>query len=77
MGKVKQAIVDVHEEVMDIVMSRTHYNTNIERMETISLPEVQTTLFKKYWHKDDSGYFLNESVVIEAYKKAIEQLEEV
>jgi hypothetical protein len=58
-------------------MSRTHYNTNIERMETISLPEVQTTLFKKYWHKDDSGYFLNESVVIEAYKKAIEQLEEV
>ena len=74
MGKVKQAIVDVHEEVADIVMSRT----SLERgHETVSLPEVQTILFKKYWHKDDSGYFLNESVVIEAYKKAIEQLEDM
>ena len=74
MGKVKQAIVDVHEEVADIVMSRT----SLERgHETVSLPEVQTILFKKYWHKDDSGYFLNESVVIDAYKKAIEQLEEI
>ena len=77
MGKVKQAIVDVEEEVIDIVMSRTHYNTNIERMETISLPEVQTTLFKKYWHKNNNEYFLNEDVVIEAYKKAIEQLENI
>ena len=74
MGKVKQAIIDVHEEVADIVMSRT----SLERgHETVSLPEVQTILFKKYWHKDDSGYFLNESVVIEAYKKAIEQLEDI
>lgn len=74
MGKVKQAIIDVHEEVADIVMSRT----SLERgHETVSLPEVQTILFKKYWHKDDSGYFLNESVVIEAYKKAIEQLEDM
>jgi hypothetical protein len=74
MGKVKQAIVDVHEEVSDIVMSRT----SLERgHETVSLPEVQTILFKKYWHKDDSGYFLNESVVIEAYNKAIKQLEEI
>ena len=74
MGKVKQAIVDVHEEVADIVMSRT----SLERgHETVSLPEVQTILFKKYWHKDDSGYFLNESVVIEAYNKAIQQLEEI
>jgi len=74
MGKVKQAIIDVHEEVADIVMSRT----SLERgHETVSLPEVQTILFKKYWHKDDSGYFLNESVVIDAYKKAIEQLEDM
>ena len=74
MGKVKQAIVDVHEEVAEIVMSRT----SLERgHETVSLPEVQTILFKKYWHKDDSGYFLNESVVIEAYNKAIKQLEEI
>ncbi len=72
MGKVKQAIVDVHEEVAEIVMSRT----SLERgHETVSLPEVQTILFKKYWHKDDSEYFLNEDVVIEAYKKAIEDLE--
>ncbi len=74
MGKVKQAIIDVQEEVADIVMSRT----SLERgHETVSLPEVQTILFKKYWHKDDSGYFLNESVVIDAYKKAIEQLEDM
>ena len=55
MGKVKQAIVDVEEEVLDIVMSRT----SLERgHETISLPEVQTILFKKYWHKNNNGYFL-------------------
>jgi len=74
MGKVKQAIVDVHEEVADIVMSRT----SLERgHETVSLPEVQTILFKKYWHKNNNEYFLNEDVVIEAYKKAIKQLEEI
>ena len=74
MGKVKQAIVDVHEEVADIVMSRT----SLERgHETVSLPEVQTILFKKYWHKNNNEYFLNEDVVIEAYKKAIEQLENI
>ena len=33
MGKVKQAIVDVEEEVLDIVMTRTHHNTNIESMD--------------------------------------------
>ena len=70
MGKVKQAIVDVHEEVADIVQASV-------RQVPISLPDVQTLLFKKYWHKDDSGYFLNESVVIEAYNKAIKQLEEI
>jgi len=74
MGKVKQAIIDVHEEVADIVMSRT----SLERgHETVSLPEVQTILFKKYWHKNNNEYFLNEDVVIEAYKKAIEQLEDM
>ena len=74
MGKVKQAIIDVHEEVADIVMSRT----SLERgHETVSLPEVQTILFKKYWHKNNNEYFLNEDVVIEAYKKAIEQLENI
>ena len=71
MGKVKQAIQEVQQEVMEIVMSRTHYNTNIERMETITLPEVQTILFKKYWHKDNNGYFLDEDVVKNAYNKAV------
>ena len=56
MAKVKQAIIDVQEEVLDIVMSRT----SLERgHETISLPEVQTILFKKYWHKNNNGYFLD------------------
>jgi len=60
MAKVKQAIIDVQEEVLDIVMSRT----SLERgHETISLPEVQTILFKKYFHKADTGYFLDETVV--------------
>ena len=70
MGKVKQAIVDVHEEVADIVQGSLIKTP-------ISLPDVQTILFKKYWHKDDNGYFLNENVVIEAYNKAIKQLEEI
>jgi hypothetical protein len=65
MAKVKQAIQDVEEEVMEIVMSRS----SLERgHETISLPEVQTILFKKYFHKDNSGYFLDENVVKKAYK---------
>ena len=72
MGKVKQAIVDVEEEVMDIVMSRT----SLERgHETVSLPEVQTILFKKYFHKADTGYFLDEKVVSKAYNKAVYEKE--
>lgn len=72
MATVKQAITDVEEEVMNIVMSRT----SLERgHETISLPEVQTILFKKYFHKADTGYFLNEDVVIKAYNKAVYEKE--
>ena len=74
MAKVKQAIIDVEEEVMDIVMSRT----SLERgHETVSLPEVQTILFKKYWHKNNNGFFLDEKVVSNAYNKAVEQLENI
>ena len=70
MGKVKQAIIDVQEEVADIV--------KVSLIKTpISLPDVQTILFKKYWHKNNNEYFLNEDVVIEAYKKAIEDLENI
>ena len=65
MGKVKQAIVDVEEEVMNIVQGIT----------TPSLPDVQTILFKKYFMKDDTGYFLNENVVIKAYNKAVYEKE--
>ena len=73
MAKVKQAIIDVEEEVMDIVMSRT----SLERgHETVSLPEVQTILFKKYFHKADTGYFLDEKVVKNAYNKAVFERDE-
>ena len=72
MAKVKQAIIDVEEEVMDIVMSRT----SLERgHETVSLPEVQTILFKKYWHKNNNGFFLDEKVVSNAYNKAVYEKE--
>ena len=72
MAKVKQAIIDVQEEVLDIVMSRT----SLERgHETISLPEVQTILFKKHFHKGDTGYFLDETVVKNAYNKAVYEKE--
>ena len=65
MAKVKQAIIDVEEEVMSIVQGST----------TPSLPEVQTILFKKYFHKADTGYFLDENVVIKAYNKAVYEKE--
>ena len=61
MGKVKQAIQEVEEQVMDIVQGHGD----------ISLPDVQTLLFKRYWHKNDNGYFLNEDVVKSAYNKAV------
>lgn len=65
MAKVKQAIIDVEEEVMSIVQGTT----------TPSLPEVQTILFKKYFHKGDTGYFLDETVVKNAYNKAVYEKE--
>ena len=61
MGKVKQAIQEVEEQVMDIVQGS----------KDITLADVQTILFKRYWHKNDNGYFLNEDVVKNAYNKAI------
>ena len=65
MAKVKQAIIDVEEEVMSIVQGST----------TPSLPEVQTILFKKYFHKADTRYFLDEKVVSNAYNKAVYEKE--
>ena len=65
MAKVKQAIIDVEEEVMNIVQGTT----------TPSLPEVQTILFKKYWYKNNYGFFLDEKVVSNAYNKAVYEKE--
>ena len=61
MGKVKQAIQEVEEQVMDIVQGS----------KDITLPDVQTILFKRYWHKNDNGYFLDEEIVKNAYNKAV------
>tara|TARA_R110000744_G_scaffold226628_1_gene344987 strand:+ start:293 stop:505 length:213 start_codon:yes stop_codon:yes gene_type:complete len=68
MGKVKQSIQEVEEEVSSIV------KLSLNKL-PISLPDLQTLLFKKYWYKDDNGFFLNEDVVIKAYNKALEELE--
>jgi len=70
MGKVKQSIQEVEEEVSSIV------KLSLNKL-PISLPDLQTLLFKKYWYKDDNGFFLNEDVVIKAYNKALEQLENI
>ena len=65
MGKVKQAIQEVQQEVMEIVMSRT----SLERGdETITLPDLQT-IHLKGMAKDNNGYFLDEDVVKNAYYK--------
>ena len=61
MGKVKQAIQEVEQQVIDIVQGH----------DDISFPDVQTILYKKYWHKKDSGYFLDEEIVKNAYNKAV------
>jgi len=70
MGKVKQSIQEVEEEVSSIV------KLSLNKL-PISLPDLQTLLFKKYWYKDDNGFFLNEDVVIKAYNKALEELENI
>ena len=66
MGKVKQAIQEVEQEVIEIV----------ENHGDISLPDVQTILFKKYFHKANTGYFLDEKVVKNAYNKAVFERDE-
>ena len=46
MGKVKQAI----QEVQEIVYGNSNGRTS-KIHETITLPDVQTLLFKKHWHE--------------------------
>jgi len=55
---------DVFNEVFNIV----------KNSDSIKLPEVQTILFKKYFLKEYSSDFLNEKIVIEAYKKALSKM---
>ena len=55
---------DVFNEVFNIV----------KNSDSIKLPEVQTILFKKYFLKEYSSDFLNEKIVIEAYKKAVSKM---
>jgi len=62
MGKVKQAI----QEVQEIVYWYVQGNRDI------SLPDVQTLLFKKHLMKDNANpYLVDEEVVKNAYNKAI------
>ena len=46
----------------------------VKNSHSIKLPEVQTILFKKYFLKEYSSDFLNEKIVIEAYKKALSKM---
>ena len=62
MGKVKQAI----QEVQEIVYWYVQGNKDI------SLPDVQTLLFKKHLMKDNANpYLVDERVVKDAYNKAV------
>ena len=64
MNKFDKSKQKVFNEVLDIM--KNSY--------PIKLPEVQTILFKKYFLKEYSSDFLNEKIVIEAYKKALSKM---
>ena len=64
MDKLEKSKKDVFNEVFNIV----------KNSDSINLPEVQTILFKKYFLKEYSSDFLNEKIVIEAYKKAVSKM---
>ena len=66
MGKVKQAI----QEVQEIVYWYVQGNKDI------SLPDVQTLLFKKHLMKDKANpYLVDDEVVKNAYNKAVYEKE--
>ena len=64
MNKFDKSKQKVFNEVLDIM--KNSY--------PIKLPEVQTILFKKYFLKEYASDFLNEKIVIEAYKKAVSKM---
>ena len=64
MNKFDKSKQKVFNEVLDIVINSY----------PIKLPEVQTILFKKYFLKEYASDFLNEKIVIEAYKKALSKM---
>ena len=46
----------------------------VKNSRSIKLPDLQTILFKKYFLKKNNSDFLNEKIVIEAYKKAVSKM---
>jgi|TARA_E500000178_G_scaffold339740_1_gene381658 hypothetical protein len=68
MGKVKQAVQEVQEEIQEIVY---------EFKGEIALEDVKTTLKNKFFFKQkDNPYYINVSTVEECYKKAMEEYNE-
>ena len=68
MGKVKQAVQEVQEEIQEIVY---------EFKGEIALEDVKTTLKNKFFFKQkDNPYYISEGVIEEYYKKAKEEYNE-
>lgn len=68
MGKVKQAVQEVQEEIQEIVYFWKG---------DISLDDIKTILKNKFFFKQkDNPYYINVSTVEECYKKAMEEYNE-
>ena len=68
MGKVKQAVQEVQEEIQEIIY---------DFKGKIALEDVKTTLKNKFFFKKkDNPYYTNVSTVEECYKKAMEEYNE-
>lgn len=68
MGKVKQAIQEVQEEIQEIV-----YYWKGE----IALEDVKTILKNKFFYKQkDNPYYMDKNIIEEYYKKANEEYNE-
>ena len=68
MGKVKQAVQEVQEEIQEIV----YYWKG-----DISLEDIKTILKNKYFFKQkDNPYYMDNNVIEEYYRKANEEYNE-
>lgn len=68
MGKVKQAVQEVQEEIQEIIYFWKG---------DISLDDIKTILKNKYFFKQkDNPYYISEGVIEEYYKKAKEEYNE-